>query len=237
MDEVFERFENVGGNFLTERSTFLKKLKNIRAFFFDWDGVFTRGEKNALAQNDFNEPDSLGLNMLRFGKWLETGLLQPFVIVTGSDKNPTADFFTKREHFHSIYKNCMNKRVALEHFLEENKLQASEVCFVFDDVLDLSLAKKVGLRACIKRNSSPEFERYIAENQLCDYITGNTSGNSPLREVSELFLGLLGLFDTSLDKRTAFEGDFSTYTTERNSLVPQFLSVQENTIIVKGKNK
>ena len=63
-------FENNGGKFLISEALLISNLSRIKAFIFDWDGVFTNGEKDHELQSRFNEVDSMGTNLLRFSFFL-----------------------------------------------------------------------------------------------------------------------------------------------------------------------
>ena len=67
-------FTSNGGKFITPTSSLKYKLSNIKAVIFDWDGVFNSGEKGGFPSS-FNEVDSMGINMLRFGYFI---MLQAF---------------------------------------------------------------------------------------------------------------------------------------------------------------
>lgn len=60
----------------------------------------------------------------------------------------------------------------------------ADVLFVFDDVLDFSVAKLCGARFMI---TVPPLllSEYRAENSIVDYITKNSGNNHGVREVSE----------------------------------------------------
>jgi 3-deoxy-D-manno-octulosonate 8-phosphate phosphatase (KDO 8-P phosphatase) len=60
------------------------------------------------------------------------------------------------------------------------------------------------------------FERYCRENKLCDYITNNSGGNNALREISEVILGMLGMFTRTVEERMAFSGTYNDYLQIRN---------------------
>jgi len=42
-----ELFTSIGGRFISEPELISAKLKTIKAFIFDWDGVFNNGQKSA----------------------------------------------------------------------------------------------------------------------------------------------------------------------------------------------
>ena len=63
-------FEQIGGVFCTPADLLAEKLKTIKAFVFDWDGVFNNAVKNENKSSNFNEADSMGTNMLRFNHFI-----------------------------------------------------------------------------------------------------------------------------------------------------------------------
>ena len=71
---------------------------NIKAFIFDWDGVFNNGQKNANSSSNFNETDSMGTNLLRYSYFLTNGVL-PITAVISGEKNEAAFYFCERECF------------------------------------------------------------------------------------------------------------------------------------------
>ena len=63
-------FSEIGGTFLSNALDISAKLKTIKAFVFDWDGVFNNAVKNENKSSNFNEADSMGTNLLRFNYFL-----------------------------------------------------------------------------------------------------------------------------------------------------------------------
>lgn len=211
------KFENIGGKFFTPENELHKKAENIKAYIFDWDGVFNNGEKISELGSIFSEPDSMGTNMLRFSFWLKNKT-QPFIFIITGAKNITAVNFAKREHFHGIFLNYKNKKKAIKAIEKEYKIKSENMAFIFDDIIDLDAAKMCGLTFCIKRKASPLFNEYVAKNNLCDYMSGNSGGNHAVREVTELLIGLNGNYDETVLKRVEYTGEYEAYIKERNEI-------------------
>ncbi|MFM7838489.1 MAG: hypothetical protein ACKO6K_02890, partial [Chitinophagaceae bacterium] len=53
------------GEFITSLPHLQEKLSNVRAYVFDWDGVFNEGFKNEQGSSAFSEIDAMGINLLR----------------------------------------------------------------------------------------------------------------------------------------------------------------------------
>lgn len=233
MDFIIEQFEQLGGLFPLGSESMAKKLNGIKAFVFDWDGVFNNAAKNEQKSSNFNEADSMGTNMLRFSYYLQNQQL-PYTAIISGEKNSMAFYFCEREHFDGCYYKIPDKMVALNHFCEKNKIQASEVCYVFDDVLDLSIAQVAGIRIMIHRKANPLYRNYIIKRGLADYITGSESGNFAVRESCELLMGLFGNYDTCLDERKDFSAIYQEYLGKRQSATIHFHTQKEGVIITES---
>ena len=204
----------IPGEIISSEISFRDKLSHIKALLFDWDGIFNSGEKGHVPST-YNEIDSMGINMLRFGYYLLHGENPVTGIVTG-EKNETALHWAEREHFHAVYFKALNKADILESFQLEYGINPGEILFVFDDIHDLSLAKKAGCSILVPNAGGRMFARYCRENKLCDYISKNSGGSNALREISEVILGLLGLFIRTVKHRAEYSETYSDYFQMRN---------------------
>ncbi len=212
---VKEQFENIGGVFITPETELKVKLSKIKAYIFDWDGVFNNGAKIGNEGSNFAEPDAMGVNMLKLDYWLRNGLLPYTFIVTG-EENKSAQFLATREHMNAAFFRCKFKVKALERICKENNLKPEEIAFVFDDILDVELARSCGASFQINRNANPLFNQYLVDTKSCDYRTGHTGGDSGVREVCELIIGLNGSLPNAIETRIEFTGDYTRYLNERN---------------------
>jgi len=225
-------FTEAGGTFLVSSEEFSEKLKNIKAFIFDWDGVFNNGEKNETGSSNFSEVDSMGVNMLRLSFWLGHKQL-PLVAVISGEHNHALFALTNREHYDAAYYKIGHKAEALEHFCRLHGLKNEEVAFVFDDVLDLSIAAKCGLRVLVNRKSNPLFKEYIKTNHLADYITASFSGEFAVREYCELLLGINRKYDDTINARISNAADYRDYLDARNRIVPAFFTKADDVIVAR----
>lgn len=218
------------GVFVTEPLQILQRLRRIKAFVFDWDGVFNNGEKNENGTSPFNEIDSMGTNLLRFDHYLQHGSV-PVVAVISGENNKAAAILAKRESFHAVYSGIKFKTEASEHICAAYGIRPEEVAFVFDDVLDFSLAEKAGVRIMVQRNCNPLLTEYAVKHKLVDYLTENTGGNGALREATELIMGFGGKFDEAIKHRMNFSETYQQYLAERNKTTPLFYTSKDAQII------
>ncbi len=229
MNKTEEIFSKIGGDFVTPFFDIKEKMRHIRAYLFDWDGVFNAGIKGEGTNSTYSEVDSMGTNLLRFGHWLNHNALPLFGIITGQN-NMSALQLSKREHFDFAYSGFINKLDALDHIQQTFQVEPDQVAFIFDDVLDLSVAEKCGLRFFINRSASPLLNAYVADKHMCDYITAHGASDHAVREVCELMLGISGVFFDVVDERIVFDNKYKQYLSLRNTVSTTFYATNEGGI-------
>lgn len=198
----------------------LRRLALTKAVLFDWDGVFNNGFKDAEGGSPFSEVGSMGVNLLRFSLWLRNGSLPKAGIITGQH-NPYSERFAQRERLHGVYMGFTNKPEAFDAFLKQHGLEADEVAFFFDDVLDLPVAERCGLRIMI---GSPVtawlLEQAIARGAV-DIVTAKSGGDNGLREATDAVIALLGNGKEVIDHRVQYSKTYQHYLTERQAVIPE----------------
>ncbi len=218
------------GTFHTSPGRIAEKLQKIRAFIFDWDGVFNNGAKDSEGASPFNEVDAMGTNLLRFNHYLRNGE-PPVTMVISGERNPAAIRFAEREHLHAVYCGIKYKAVALDHLQKAYGIADEEVAFFFDDVLDFSVSARAGLRIMIGRACNPLMIRWAAEKGYIDYCTAADGTSFGLREGMELLKGLSGRFEDTISERANFTQTYTDYLAARNLVKPQYFTVKDSTII------
>jgi 3-deoxy-D-manno-octulosonate 8-phosphate phosphatase (KDO 8-P phosphatase) len=211
---IHHLFSQSGGEFTLPLALLSEKLQAVKAYLFDWDGVFNGGVKGQGISSLFSEPDSMGTNLLRFSHFLKTGQL-PYVAIVTAMHNESAVQLAQREYFSAVFQGFKNKKEIFDRICREQNLQAHEVAFVFDDVLDLSIARECGVRMMIRRESNPLLLEYARENKLCDYLTGNAGNENGVREVCELILGMTDSYEKAIEGRIGFSVEYQTYLKQR----------------------
>ncbi len=210
-------FETKGGVFITPPFVLMEKMQNIKAILFDWDGVFNGGNKGGSRHSGFSEIDSMGTNMLRFSIWLKNQQKLPLsAIVTGASNEVAIDF-AAREHFEKVYYGISDKNKALDHLLEQGNLKPEEIAFFYDDILDVSIAKKVGVNIFIKSEAKVAFSEYVQNQQLADYITAFSGEKHGVREACEMLMNINGNFIKCIEERVEFSSLYENYLDSRNN--------------------
>lgn len=212
----------------------IDKLAGIKAWIFDWDGVFNDGHKDANRQNTFCERDSMGTNMLRYAHYLRHGEQPYCAIITGAT-NPTPQVFAKREHFHAIVPGSLYKRDVVEHLLSKWGVSAAETAFVFDDILDLNVSEFVGLRVQIAYPSSLMLNSYVEENKLADIVCSLSGKQQAVRCISDYLITLQDQRDAVIQGRMNLDDSYQAYFTQRQSIETATFTREE--MLALGNNQ
>ena len=223
MKDLEELFSGLGGHFLTTPENIREKYSKIHALIFDWDGVFNDGMKLGRKGSPFSEPDSMGTNLLRFNYYmLHKAMLRTFII-SGQNNSAAVDF-ARRENFDAIFLNYKQKEEALETVRSQFDCSHNRTAFIYDDVVDLGVAKLCSLAFLARRKASPLTEKYVRENHCCDYITGSQGGEFAVREICELLIGSTGRFNETIEKRVQFKGLFAEYFEARQKILTKVIT-------------
>ena len=153
------------------------RLKEIRAIALDVDGVLTDGGfwwgPNGEEWKRFCFADVMGLSLAR-----RAGLA--LGLISGED-SPIVDRYAEKLHISFIAKKCRNKGAALRDFAEWTRVELSAICYIGDDVNDLSAMEISGVSA-VPANAAP----IVLSQALIQ--TRSTGGNGAVREVVEAIL-------------------------------------------------
>ena len=131
--------------------SYKEKLKDIKAFVFDIDGVFTDGSVYLLP----------GGNMCRVMNVLDGYAVVKAIknnykigVITGGND----DQVRHRINYLGIsdyYAKSSNKRIDFEDFKSKYNLKNEEILMMGDDLPDMDIMKMAGISGCPK-NSVPE---------------------------------------------------------------------------------
>jgi 3-deoxy-D-manno-octulosonate 8-phosphate phosphatase (KDO 8-P phosphatase) len=226
--QVVDLYKDLGATFITPYTELIERLPNIKAFVFDWDGVFNAGFKGVSTPSTFSEPDISGINLMRYAYYLHYGEIPAVIIITG-EANENSVKLANRENFNFVYQKVVNKVDACIDVMSKLNLVAGEVACVYDDFNDSSMAKICALRYLINRSASPIFTSYLINNNFCDYITAHSQPNNPIREICELNMALLGKYDEAVNSRTNFDEVYKKYMGKRAVIKPEFYALHKGT--------
>lgn len=199
--QLEDHFVNCGGQFLISSFNLHEKVKDVKAYLFDWDGVFNNGVAiSPESGSGYSAVDAAGVFLLKLGHHLSHQERPRMGIITG-EMNPQAQAFAERLSFDAAYVHTRNKTEALQHFAKAQQLKEEEICYVYDDVLDLGVAERVGVRLAVGRLANPMLMDYITHHQLADYISACQGQEHAVREFCELLLALQGQHFKAIEER------------------------------------
>lgn len=159
------------------------KLKNIKAFAFDVDGVMTDGmifsTLNGKLIRTFDSKDGLGLRMCSMKGY-------PIAVITGGVSESIVHRFeglgVPKEN---IYQKSRNKMPDFLDFCHRHGLRPEEVAYAGDDLPDIPVLKAAGLSAA-PADAVPEVK------DVCDYISLFPGGRGFVRDLIEQVLKVHG---------------------------------------------
>lgn len=195
------------------------RLLRCRALVLDWDGVLGPGLKGPATPASFNEIDGMGLNLLRYALWRRdgSGAVPPVAVVSGQH-DPAAQALAERDQLDALYMGFLDKRLALEHLCRTRGLDPAEILFIFDDVIDLGVAERCGVRFLVARPAQPLVEAFARRRGLCDYVVRSPAGGGAVREACEVALALLGVDEEVFVARGWYEESYQRYLEDRRKL-------------------
>lgn len=165
----------------------IKKASNIKAIFFDVDGVLSDGkiiyDETGKEIKNFNVKDGQIISYLK-----KAG------IITGAISGRESGATTKRMAELKVdfcHQGIMDKVSTFTKLAEHYKLKLKEVAFIGDDINDLGVFEKAGFSVC----PADTFDYIKAK---ADLVTFTKGGRGVLREVADLVLAARGEFEKIL---------------------------------------
>lgn len=154
----------------------LKKLKAVKLFLTDVDGVLTDGcvyMGGGMEMKRFNIRDGLGLKFLQL-HGIKVGWVsrRPSSATQQRADDLKIDF---------VVQHSGGKIEGVEGILRQTGLKWADVCYVGDDVVDIAVLERAGLGVAVGDG--------VAEAKAAaDYVTKARGGNGAIREVVEMIL-------------------------------------------------
>jgi len=156
----------------------------IKLVIFDVDGVLTDGSlhygPDGEMMKTFNVHDGLGIKLLQ-----EAGILTAIIsarrsaVVVARAKDLGIEFVHQGGH---------DKLTPFLALLETTGLTAAQVAFIGDDVVDLTILRRVGLAVGVP-NGRPDLLAHV------HHVTTAHGGRGAVRELCELLLRAQGRYD------------------------------------------
>jgi 3-deoxy-D-manno-octulosonate 8-phosphate phosphatase (KDO 8-P phosphatase) len=153
------------------------RFSKVKLLLLDVDGVLTDGriiyDSRGRDSKFFDVHDGLGVYCLH-----KAGINT--IIVTAKSSR-TISPRAKDMRVAEVFADVFPKTAVLGKILKKYGISSDEICFVGDDLVDLSLMRKIGLPIAVA-NAASEIK------EAARYVTNCTGGRGAVREVAELIL-------------------------------------------------
>ena len=167
-----------------------EKAKKIKAIIFDIDGVMTDGgiiyDDSGVEYKKYNVKDGQIITHLKkFGFIIGAITGRESDVVKNRCNELNLDF-----HKHGV----KDKLDEYQNFKDKYNLKDTEIAYIGDDIIDLSILVRCGLSA------TPNDARYYIKNEV-DIITSSKGGEGVFRDIADYILTTQKLLKKLLKKQ------------------------------------
>lgn len=166
---------------LLTRDQVVERFRTIKLLALDVDGVLTDDSiyfgADGIEMKRFNISDGFFI-VLSMRSGLE------IAIVSGR-YSPATDTRMKDLGVKHVLQGKRDKVALIEPLLQELDIDYSEVAFIGNELLDIGLAKRVGLPIAVKDSARDYLD-------VVDYITERGGGDGAVREILEIYFEAVG---------------------------------------------
>ena len=159
-----------------------EKAKKVKLLVLDVDGVLTEGsiiyDSKGRESKHFNVKDGLGIFFLT-----QAGV---DVAILTARCSRVVKKRAKDMRVSGVYCGYPKERY-LGQILARHKVSLEEVCFVGDDLIDIAVARQVGLAVAVA-DACPQLKK------IAHFSTENPGGRGAVREMAEILLKAKGLW-------------------------------------------
>jgi 3-deoxy-D-manno-octulosonate 8-phosphate phosphatase (KDO 8-P phosphatase) len=171
------------------RAEFLDKLKKVKLFALDVDGVLTDDGiyfgPDGFEMKKFNISDGFFIILAQ-----RAGLV--IAIVSGRTSAAT-ETRMKDLGIEHVFQGQKDKTKMLEPLLRELNMEFSDVAFIGNELLDIKLAERAGLSIAVNGSNRELID-------VVDYVTEKVGGEGAVREVLECYFEARGIDPKELVK-------------------------------------
>lgn len=159
------------------KKTILKRLRKIRLFCMDVDGVLTDGGmyygEDGNEWKKFSTRDGMGIALIRIA-----GI--PAGIIT-SEKTKIVQMRADKLKIKNLFQGVKDKREVLDTLRKKYSLRWDQIAYIGDDVNDLEVMELVGF-AAVPSNGTRWNKR------TAHYIAKTKGGEGCVREICDMIL-------------------------------------------------
>lgn len=153
------------------------EIPEIKMFLTDCDGCLTDGGMYYSEHGDelkkFNTRDGMGFALLR-----QEGITTGIITSENVDLNRRRAEKLKLDILES---GCLNKLDIIIRLCKDYGISLKNVCYIGDDINDISVIKSVGYGCC-------PCDAINRVKEVADYITSAKGGRGVIREVAEIII-------------------------------------------------
>ncbi|MCE9569743.1 MAG: phenylphosphate carboxylase subunit delta [Rhodocyclales bacterium] len=167
----------------------MEQAKDIKLVILDVDGVMTDGriviDDNGVESRNFDIKDGMGVVVMMMSG-VEVAIITSKK--SGAVRHRAEELKIKRFH-----EGIKKKTEPYEEMLKEMNITDAQVAYVGDDLVDLSMMKRVGLPIAVG-DAVEDVKQHAA------YVTKARGGYGAVREVAEMILKAQDKWDKILSK-------------------------------------
>ncbi len=167
------------------RQDIIEKIKKVKLLILDVDGVLTEGsiiyDDKGRELKVFNVKDGLGIFLLT-----KMGL---DVVILSAKNSKVVKRRAKDMGIKDIFWGYPKEEV-LSKILQKYKVTKEETAFLGDDLIDVEVAKRVGVSFAVA-DAAKELKEVV------DLVTKHRGGKGAVREVAEVIMEAKGLGKSS----------------------------------------
>jgi 3-deoxy-D-manno-octulosonate 8-phosphate phosphatase (KDO 8-P phosphatase) len=160
------------------KSQLLKKASKIKLVIADVDGVLTDTgvyySANGEELKRYSIRDGMGIERLRKLVDVETGIMT-------RENTKLVSSRAEKLRITELHMGVMEKAKALEEILVRKNLNANEVAYIGDDIIDVEVMRLVGL-------SAAPLDATKFAKEAAGYITESKAGYGAFRDFAELII-------------------------------------------------
>ena len=167
----------------------MNQANEIKLVILDVDGVMTDGRivigDDGSETRNFDIKDGMGVVALQ--------MLGIEVAIITSKKSGAVRRRAEELKIKRFYEGAKKKLIPYQEIIEDMNISDEQVCYVGDDLVDLSMMKRVGMPVAVA-------DGVEEVKQAACYVTNARGGYGAVREVAELILKQQGKWDGLLAK-------------------------------------
>lgn len=153
--------------------------QNIKLIATDFDGILTDGFVYYSSETDEELKRISFKDIMGMSQAVKNGY--KLAIISG-EKNKIIDKVANKFNLEDIYQGVQDKLAALSIICEKYSLDFSQVCYLGDDINDISALEKVSFPVTV-----PDANYKVKEIKNI-YITAANAGNGAFREIVDILL-------------------------------------------------